>query len=528
MDLSRVEVVGTSREDLNGLHGVVLSFDETKDRYRVQLDNNTAVSLKRDKFKPINSTAAPNSCAFPGCSKNGVYKCGYCKQVWYCGKDHQLQHWKSGHKTECRRAADYSLFGIKKQAIEGKGFGYVATKDIAVGAVVLTSKPCGVFLDRLPSKDKEGVCSNHVKLLGAVVETITKKPETLKQILALQDGTNPVSDVAPSSDDSEAKKFNLEEMAVEKSRIQASCVPDLMTEDQFTALHLIVKAYQRPTAMNHHFAAKAGLGFFLAAAWLNHSCHPNIVHFVTNEEISFRAVRPIGKGEEVCETYIPLLGDLNVYSRSSRQAELKKKFGFDCCCEKCTSSESELPKVFRQELALQEVLCVCKKTMALDLASGCYKCDENECQGRSNGSIKNRLDEIKNLVQLGQGRTKEKVTPDKAVNILSKAFELAAGFLGDYHGLRFVLNLTQASAADAVKDTANRLAHWQKCDDAVTWLLAPNTSSELHIKIAVQLRAAATRLEDRVRFSKKMFTAHDSAYGGGREFFEACYGKMQK
>lgn len=29
-------------------------------------------------------------------------KCGGCKNVFYCGKDHQKKHWKNGHKSQCR------------------------------------------------------------------------------------------------------------------------------------------------------------------------------------------------------------------------------------------------------------------------------------------------------------------------------------------------------------------------------------------------------------------------------------------
>lgn len=28
-------------------------------------------------------------------------KCGRCRCVYYCGRDHQVQHWKTGHKKKC-------------------------------------------------------------------------------------------------------------------------------------------------------------------------------------------------------------------------------------------------------------------------------------------------------------------------------------------------------------------------------------------------------------------------------------------
>lgn len=36
------------------------------------------------------------------CGVAADLKCGGCKSVFYCGKDHQKKHWKNGHKLQCR------------------------------------------------------------------------------------------------------------------------------------------------------------------------------------------------------------------------------------------------------------------------------------------------------------------------------------------------------------------------------------------------------------------------------------------
>jgi len=47
-------------------------------------------------------------CGYPGCmnssriaGQSSMKKCSKCKKVYYCGKEHQLLHWKSGHKQAC-------------------------------------------------------------------------------------------------------------------------------------------------------------------------------------------------------------------------------------------------------------------------------------------------------------------------------------------------------------------------------------------------------------------------------------------
>lgn len=53
----RVEIVGTSRDDLNGQIGVVTTFDEAKGRYGVKLDSGKSVSFKPANIQPVEEEA---------------------------------------------------------------------------------------------------------------------------------------------------------------------------------------------------------------------------------------------------------------------------------------------------------------------------------------------------------------------------------------------------------------------------------------------------------------------------------------
>ena len=61
--------------------------------------------------------SAVKSCSNPTCGNTesrpgrivnneiGEFKsCSRCKQVYYCSKECQLQHWKNGHKNVCKPA----------------------------------------------------------------------------------------------------------------------------------------------------------------------------------------------------------------------------------------------------------------------------------------------------------------------------------------------------------------------------------------------------------------------------------------
>jgi len=39
------------------------------------------------------------------CGKDTSMKCSRCKLVFYCGKEHQIQDWRSCHKSNCKPVA---------------------------------------------------------------------------------------------------------------------------------------------------------------------------------------------------------------------------------------------------------------------------------------------------------------------------------------------------------------------------------------------------------------------------------------
>eukprot|EP00897_Mesotaenium_endlicherianum_P009186 jgi/Mesen1/8296/ME000450S07509 len=74
-----------------------------------------------------------------------------------------------------------------------------------------------------------------------------------------------------------------------------------------------------------------------AGARVNHSCRPNAcVSFSKRGVLRLRALEPIGAGQEVCHTYVPLTD-----MRSVRHSRLRAQYLFDCACVRC-SDESPL------------------------------------------------------------------------------------------------------------------------------------------------------------------------------------------
>lgn len=90
---------------------------------------------------------------------------------------------------------------------------------------------------------------------------------------------------------------------------------------------------------------------------LNHSCEPNTInsYMESSNRITFRAIKPISKGEQVFHCYGPsfLANDL-----AERQKLLRDKYCFDCHCEACELEKLKPLKrnIFESEHELDDYL----------------------------------------------------------------------------------------------------------------------------------------------------------------------------
>ena len=82
-----------------------------------------------------------------------------------------------------------------------------------------------------------------------------------------------------------------------------------------------------------------GSGLYPALALINHSCAANVaIEFLGDGgAASIVALRPIGRGEEVCHCYVPL-GDFP--DMGERRRHLRGQHGFMCDCETCAAESA--------------------------------------------------------------------------------------------------------------------------------------------------------------------------------------------
>lgn len=73
-----------------------------------------------------------------------------------------------------------------------------------------------------------------------------------------------------------------------------------------------------------------GLCFEPSVSFANHSCMPNTAIMFDGRHMTLRALDPIKEGEQVSISYIDV-----TQTRDERRRELKDRYFFTCCCNKC-------------------------------------------------------------------------------------------------------------------------------------------------------------------------------------------------
>ena len=84
-----------------------------------------------------------------------------------------------------------------------------------------------------------------------------------------------------------------------------------------------------------------GTGLYLAESILNHSCIPNAGVTFNGTKIRITAIKDIAVGEKITINYCNLENPTSV-----RKSEIKKRFYFDCNCQRCQENDEGIKTVF--------------------------------------------------------------------------------------------------------------------------------------------------------------------------------------
>lgn len=227
--------------------------------------------------------------------------------------------------SRARPRVDAATFISNTQIGEssGRGRGLFATRDIPAGELVMCEKAfCVVW-----AHEKEALTAmtydvrdNRIRfspigLTKSIVQKLLNNPSQIERVMDLYgewpgDGKN------------------------------VSIVEDGPVVDIFRVHDIMSRNAHGPrNQFGEEGGSKASSGLWIWAAYMNHSCIPNVQKEILGDLMMFRAMRPIAAGEEIFQSY----DESSDYD--TRQAALMTTWGFECDCALCRAEKVDDPSV---------------------------------------------------------------------------------------------------------------------------------------------------------------------------------------
>ncbi|CAF0918777.1 unnamed protein product [Didymodactylos carnosus] len=321
-----------------------------------------------------------------------------CLHVFYCSNKCEQQHWDKFHQYECPfldKIFALQDFGFNDEVInyarlvmrmlthrlqEVLGMPYdVSMEDIWIGRS---------HFDKF-AMEKKNEFETVAKILTEYILT-RLIPHSIKDNHEFIDF---VQSFLPDSIDVEKIEINDSDLWL--TEMTHLCLPLDDAAMMEVTKCLLIKVYiliciEEINALFHITFALEGysqppqtyaMGMYPSAAFVNHSCSPNLARFPVQEDtdnfrvgdVVFFATRFLKKGEEVCYSYLEreyelytkeqVDADEIVKSQAKRKQRLKDEFFFDCDCARCfKESRGDLDTSY---MALVKEL----------------KCTKSECKG---------------------------------------------------------------------------------------------------------------------------------------------------
>lgn len=263
-----------------------------------------------------------------------------CKKLEYLSKTgaFDLSDWiVGGFRGKTPELAEY-IGGVEIKKSEISGRGLFATKNIDSGTLLLVTK--AVATERgILSQEDSGENAQLVmwkSFVDKVVESARKCSRTYNLVCMLSAGENENDRAIPEIDlfrpEAEDSRFSDEDLDVEK--ILSILDVNSVVEGAISAKVL---------GKNSHYH---GVGLWLLASFINHSCEPNVRRLHIGDHVIIHASRDVKAGEELTFAYFDVLQPL------SNRKEMATNWGFSCYCRRCKFEQSLCHKQEMREVEM--------------------------------------------------------------------------------------------------------------------------------------------------------------------------------
>jgi hypothetical protein len=293
-----------------------------------------------------------------------------CHHVFYCSNKCEQQHWDKFHQYECSFL--HKIFALQDFGFSDDVINYarLVMRMLTQRLQEILEEPHDMSIEDIWmgrshfdqfTIEKKNEFVTVAKILTEYI--LTKLIPHLKK--DNHECVGLVQSFLPDSADAKKVEINdldlwLTEMAhscsflndvaiIELTKCLLSKVYILICIEEVNALFHITFALEEYSQTPQTYA----MGMYPSAAFVNHSCSPNLARFPVQEnrdnfcvgDVVFFATRSMKKGEEVCYSYLEreyelytkeqVNADEIVKSQAKRKQKLNDEFFFDCDCVRC-------------------------------------------------------------------------------------------------------------------------------------------------------------------------------------------------
>ncbi|XP_064809237.1 N-lysine methyltransferase SMYD2-A-like [Oncorhynchus masou masou] len=231
-------------------------------------------------------------CEYCFTRKEGLSKCGKCKQAYYCEIDCQKGDWPM-HKLECTAMCSYG----------------------------------------------ENWCPETVRLVARIImkQKVTTERTQSERLLLLSEFEAHLDKL-----DSEKNEMNQTDIAA----LHHFYSRHIDFPDDQTLTVLFGQVNCNGFTIEDEELSHLGSAVFPDVALMNHSCSPNVIVTYKGTVAEVRAVQDIQPGDEVFNSYIDLL-----YPTDDRNERLRDSYFFTCVCNECATRSKDGGKMALQKLS---------------------------------------------------------------------------------------------------------------------------------------------------------------------------------
>ncbi|KAD2804111.1 hypothetical protein E3N88_37488 [Mikania micrantha] len=299
-----------------------------------------------------------------------------CKKLEFLSRSgaFDFSNWVlNGFKGKIPELAEYiGAVEIKKSEISGRGL--VATKNIDYGSLLLVTKAIATERGILPQSKTEDLGENAQMVMwknfvDKVVESTSNCKRTHALISMLSVGENEESLEVP--DISALRPESGQDCSFSNEKIDMGVMLNILDVNSLVEETFAAKFSGKKG--DYH-----GVGIWVLASFVNHSCNPNAKRFHIGDHVIVHASRDIKEGEEIT------LGYFDVFSPLKTRKEMAKNWGFDCHCKRCK---------FETDISLKHEMGEIEMgyELGVDVGTTVYKLEESMKRWMVRGKMKGYL-----------------------------------------------------------------------------------------------------------------------------------------